>query len=200
MSSNRATGLTVRYVSYSMTMRILRRRDRRAHDEEFVAYYAARAGHLRNTAYLLCGDWHLAEDLTQTAFTKLYRAWARIDRHDVLDQYARRVLLRAFLDEHRRPWRRERAVLPGDETLDAVVPEHRGVEDRQVLKTALLRIPKGRRAVLVLRFWADLSVEQVAEVLGCSAGTVKSQTARGLDNLREVLGDAFEPISPGGQS
>ncbi|WP_327001999.1 SigE family RNA polymerase sigma factor [Dactylosporangium sp. NBC_01737] len=178
---------------------MLRLGGRREHDEEFVAYYAARAGHLRNTAYLLCGDWHLAEDLTQTAFTKLYRAWTRIDRHDVLDQYARRILLRAFLDEHRRPWRRERPIGPHDDALDSIAPEHRGTEDRQVLKTALLRIPKGRRAVLVLRFWADLSVEQVAEILGCSPGTVKSQTARGLDNLRQVLGDAFEPTIPGGQ-
>ncbi|GAA1557599.1 SigE family RNA polymerase sigma factor [Dactylosporangium maewongense] len=187
------------YVSIAMMMRILRR-GRRPHDDEFVAYYAARAGHLRNTAFLLCGDWHLAEDLTQTVFTKLYRAWGRIDRHDVLDQYARRVLLRAFLDERRRPWRRERPT-PDDEVLDASVPDQRGVEDRQVLKRALLRIPKGRRAVLVLRFWADLSVEQVADVLGCSTGTVKSQTARGLDNLREVLGDTLEdlrPTSPGG--
>ena len=185
-----------------MMMRILRRGGRREYDDEFVAYYAARAGHLRNTAFLLCGDWHLAEDLTQTAFTKLYRAWTRIDRHDVLDQYARRVLLRTFLDEGRRPWRRERPTLPDDEALDAVSPDQRGVEDRQVLKTALLRIPKGRRAVLVLRFWADLSVEQAAEVLGCSTGTVKSQTARGLDNLREVLGDALDdlkPTIPGGQ-
>jgi RNA polymerase sigma-70 factor (sigma-E family) len=185
-----------------MMKRILRRGGRREHDEEFVAYYAARAGHLRNTAFLLCGDWHLAEDLTQTAFTKLYRAWTRIDRHDVLDQYARKILLRAFLDEHRRPWRRERPTLPDDEVLDAIVPDQRGVEDRQVLKTALLRIPKGRRAVLVLRFWADLPVEQVAEILGCSAGTVKSQTARGLDNLRQVLGDTLDdlkPTIPGGQ-
>ena len=72
-------------------------------DEEFVSYYQARAEHLRTTAYLLCGDWHLAQDLTQLTFTKLYRGWRRIERHDALDQYARRVLLRAYLDERRRP-------------------------------------------------------------------------------------------------
>ena len=76
-------------------------------DDEFVAFYRARGRHLRDTAYLLCGDWHLAEDLTQITFTKLYRSWRRIERHDVLDQFARRVLMRAFLDERRRPWRRE---------------------------------------------------------------------------------------------
>ncbi|GGM69194.1 SigE family RNA polymerase sigma factor [Dactylosporangium sucinum] len=179
-------------------MGFLRRGGRRGHDEDFVAYYAARAGHLRNTAYLLCGDWHLAEDLTQTAFTNLYRAWGRIDHHDVLDQYARRVLLRAFLDERRRPWRREHPTVPDDAALDSVAVGEDHLENRQVLKTALLRVPKRRRAVLVLRFWADLSVEQVAEILGCSTGTVKSQTSRGLDDLRNALGGALHDLKTSG--
>ena len=160
---------------------------RRAPDDEFVAYYTARADHLRKTAFLLCGDWHLAEDLTQIAVTKLYRSWGRIERHDTLDQYARRVLLRAFLDERRRPWRREFSTIPEDPVLDQTAPST-SPDERLLLRTALLKIPKGRRAVLVLRYWADLSVEQVAQVLGCSIGTVKSQTARGLADLRAVLG------------
>jgi RNA polymerase sigma-70 factor (sigma-E family) len=160
---------------------------RRAPDDEFVAYYTARADHLRKTAFLLCGDWHLAEDLTQIAVTKLYRSWARIERHDTLDQYARRVLLRAFLDERRRPWRREFSTIPEDPVLDQTAPSP-SPDEQMLLRTALLKIPKGRRAVLVLRYWADLSVEQVAHVLGCSTGTVKSQTARGLADLRAVLG------------
>jgi RNA polymerase sigma-70 factor (sigma-E family) len=159
----------------------------RASDDEFEAFYAARADHLRRTAYLLCGDWHLAEDLTQIAVTKLYRSWRRIERHDALDQYARRVLMRAFLDERRRPWRREFSTIPDDPVLDRTAPTAT-TDERMLLRTALLRIPKGRRAVLVLRFWVDLSVEQVADVLGCSIGTVKSQTARGLADLRAVLG------------
>jgi RNA polymerase sigma-70 factor (sigma-E family) len=170
-------------------------RHRRGYEDEFIAYYAARAGQLRNTAFLLCGDWHLAEDLTQTTFTKLYRAWSRIDRHEVLDQYARQVLLRTFLDERRRPWRRERPTLPDDAVLDVTAPEVRGSEDREVLRTALQQVPKRRRAVLILRFWADLSVEQVADILGCSAGTVKSQTSRGLADLREALGDALGDLT-----
>jgi DNA-directed RNA polymerase specialized sigma24 family protein len=76
---------------------------RSARDAAFIHFYAARSDHLRRTAYLLCGEWHLAEDLTQIAVTKLYQAWERVDRHDSLDQYARRILLRAFLDERRRP-------------------------------------------------------------------------------------------------
>jgi RNA polymerase sigma-70 factor (sigma-E family) len=172
-------------------MGMFRRGFRRAYDDEFIAYYAARAAGLRNTAYLLCGDWHLAEDLTQLAFTKLYRAWARIDHHEVLDQYARKVLLRTFLDERRRPWRREMPTEPEDAVLDVTAPEVRGPEDREVLRGALQMVPKRRRAVLILRFWADLSVEQVAEILGCTTGTVKSQTSRGLADLRAALGDEF---------
>jgi RNA polymerase sigma factor (sigma-70 family) len=120
-------------------------------DEEFVAYYAARAGNLRNTAYLLCGDWHLAEDLTQITFTKLYRAWRRIQRHEVLDQYARRVLLRAFLDERRRPWHREMATVPGSSTLDRITSDDAAPDERMLLNTALSRLSARHRAVLVLR-------------------------------------------------
>ena len=172
-------------------------------DEEFVAYYAARAGNLRNTAYLLCGDWHLAEDLTQITFTKLYRAWRRIQRHEVLDQYARRVLLRAFLDERRRPWRREMATVPGSSTLDRIASDDAAPDERMLLDTALSRLSARHRAVLVLRFWDDLSVEQVADILRCSTGTVKSQTSRGLAALRAVLGTGqldLERPTPRGQS
>ena len=154
-------------------------------DSEFTAYYAARGSTMRNTAYLLCGDWHLAEDLTQIAFAKLYRVWRRLQRRDALDAYVRRVLLRAFLDERRKPWRREHSVEPGSAVLD---PTQETVGGQEVeLREALAAVPPRQRAVLVLRFWADLSVEQTAEALGCSTGTVKSQTARGLATLREAL-------------
>jgi RNA polymerase sigma-70 factor (sigma-E family) len=156
-------------------------------DREFADYYAARGARMRTTAYLLCGDWYLAEDLTQIAFTKLYRAWRRLDGHEVLDQYVRRILLRVFLDEKRRPWRREFSA--GDEgvRLDRPV-QPPDVESRLVLRAALASLPARQRAVLVLRFWDDLSIEQVSEVLGVPAGTVKSQTARGLERLRAVVG------------
>jgi len=163
---------------------------RRPIDEDgFVAFYADRGEQLRNTAYLLCGDWHLAEDLTQTTFTKLYRAWGRIERHDTMDRYARQVLLRAFLDERRRPWRREHATTPESAALDGPAGGADDPSDRLLLRTALLRLTKRRRAAVVLRFWADLSVEEVAELLGCSTGTVKSLTARGLADLRAMLAD-----------
>jgi RNA polymerase sigma factor (sigma-70 family) len=117
-----------------------------------------------------------------------------VDRHEALDQYLRRTLVRVFLDERRRPWRREYATEPGA-TFDAAVRDT-GTEDRLVLLSALAAVPPRQRAALVLRFWADLPVEQVADILGCSAGTVKSQTARGLQTLRGVL-DQAQPATTG---
>jgi RNA polymerase sigma-70 factor (sigma-E family) len=160
---------------------------RHAPDDDFVAYVKSRAHHLRSTAYLLCGDWHLAEDLTQTTFTKLYQAWHRIEKHETIDAYARRVLLRAFLDERRRPWRREHPTEPNNAMLDRLVHHDPAADDSTVLHAALMSLSQRHRAVLVLRFWLDLPVEQVAATLGCSTGTVKSQTSRGLSRIREIL-------------
>jgi RNA polymerase sigma-70 factor (sigma-E family) len=157
-------------------------------DREFGDYYVSRAPAMRSTAFLLCGDWHLAEDLVQTAFTKLYLAWNRIGRHGSLDPYVRRVIFRAFLDHRRRPWRREHPTEPAA-TPDAPGPDG-STEDRVVLLRALGALPARQRATLVLRFWEDQSVDECAQLLGVSAGTVKSQTARGLDKLRDVLGAA----------
>ncbi|MBO4164121.1 SigE family RNA polymerase sigma factor [Micromonospora antibiotica] len=153
-------------------------------DTAFAAYFAARSEAMRGTAYLLCGDWHRAEDLVQTAFTKLYLVWNRVSRHEVLDAYVRQILVRTFLDERRRGWwRRERV---GDEQTDRPTPPE-SPETRLVLLQALAAVPPRQRAVLVLRYWEDQSVEEAAALLGCSAGTVKSQSARGLDTLRGLL-------------
>lgn len=170
----------------------------RRRDADFVAYYEARAAAVRKTAYVLCGDWHLAEDLTQTAFTKLYQAWHRLERYEALDSYVRQTLLRTFLDDRRRPWRREYAIGPESPVFDAPTTDAAEVGDREILLAALARIPKRRRAVLVLRYWEDLPVEQVAEMLGCSPGTVRSQASRGLADLRTVLGDDLRELLPGG--
>src|SRR6476469_402939 len=154
-------------------------------DKEFAAYFASRSGAMRGTAYLLCGDWHRAEDLVQNAFVKLYRAWNRIAEHHKLDAYTRRVLVRTFLDENRRGFfHRER---PTAEQTDRAAPPAGGVEDRMVLLRALADVPPRQRASLVLRFWEDLSIEETAKSLGCTAGTVKSQVARGLAAMRDVV-------------
>jgi RNA polymerase sigma-70 factor (sigma-E family) len=153
-------------------------------DVAFAEYFAARSDAMRATAYLLCGDWHRAEDLVQTAFTKLYLAWHRVSRHEVLDAYVRQMLIRTFLDDRRRGWwRRERVTdAPADRAQPAQEPEN-----RLVLLRALADVPPRQRAVLILRYWEDLSVEETAAILRCSSGTVKSQAARGLQTLRGLL-------------
>jgi RNA polymerase sigma-70 factor (sigma-E family) len=154
-------------------------------DREFADYFASRSNTMRGTAFLLCGDWHRAEDLVQTAFVKLYRAWHRIAQHQTIVAYTRRILVRTFLDETRRGFfHREQ---PTAEHTERSMPVTGSVEDRMVLLHALTEVPPRQRAVLVLRFWEDLSIEDTAKAMRCTAGTVKSQTARGLDALRDLV-------------
>jgi RNA polymerase sigma-70 factor (sigma-E family) len=154
-------------------------------DAAFAEYFAARSDAMRGTAYLLCGDWHRAEDLVQTTFTKLYLAWRRVARHEVLDAYTRQILVRSFVSEVRRGWFRKERVT--DTPVDLPVAAPGSSEDRIVLLAALGRVAPRQRAVLVLRYWEDLSVEETARALNCTTGTVKSQAARGLQTLRGVL-------------
>jgi RNA polymerase sigma-70 factor (sigma-E family) len=161
-----------------------RRADKRADtDREFTAYVTARAPALRRTAYLLCGDWHRAEDLTQSALARLYLAWSRARRTGAVDRYARKIVVRVFLDERRRMWRRE---VPTADLPESAIAGPTS-EDRLVVLEALNLVPDRQRAALVLRYWEDLSIGETAEVLGCSEGNVKSQTARGLAALRSHL-------------
>ena len=165
-------------------------------DEEFTAYVVARSRLLRRSAYLLCGDWHRAEDLTQTALTKVYVAWARVSRADNVDGYVRTLLVRTYLDEERTRWRRER---PTGEPLDGVRPDPAADTDERLdLVRALGALPARQRAAVVLRCWEDLSIAEVARTLDCSEGTVKSQTSRGLAVLRDRL--APVPCVPEGRS
>jgi RNA polymerase sigma-70 factor (sigma-E family) len=154
-------------------------------DREFRAYFEARAGVLRRTAYLLCGDWHRAEDLAQTALAKLYVAWPRISRDGQVDAYVRKIVVRAAIDDSRRWFRRhERAMSAVPDTVPAPAP---GVDDVLDVRRALADLPIGQRAVVILRYWEDLPVAETAELLGCSEGTVKSQAAKGLATLRRLL-------------
>lgn len=154
------------------------------YDAEFSSYVAARGPALRRTAFLLCGDWHRADDITQAALIKLYGAWVRVEHGQGVDAYARRVVLRVFLDEQRRPWRRERSygVVP-----DVAATAGTGFEERDQLRTALGRMPPQQRAIVVLRYWDDLSIAEVADLLDISQGAVKSQASRGLAALRVQL-------------
>ncbi|MGW6281296.1 SigE family RNA polymerase sigma factor [Kribbella sp. NPDC055071] len=154
-------------------------------DAAFEAYFAARSDAMRGTAYLLCGDWHRAEDLVQQTFTKIYLVWRRIQRHEAMDSYTRQTLVRTFLSERRRGWFRNESV--GSQEIDRPAPSSARPDDRLILLDALAKVPPRQRAVLVLRYWEDQSVEQTAAMLDCSEGNVKSQAARGLATLRGLL-------------
>lgn len=157
---------------------------RASRDEEFTEFVAARQTHLRRVAYACCGDWHRADDLLQTALAKLYVAWPRIRRHGSPEAYVRQIIVRANIDESRRPWRRERAGLDG---LDVPAREPLGTEERSALFDALQELPEMQRKVAVLRHWLGLSVAETATELGISEGTVKSHSSRALDRLQKVL-------------
>lgn len=161
-----------------------------AGDRDFRAFAAGRLAPLRRLGFLICGDWHLAEDAVSTVMTKLYIAWPDMGRVTNLDAYVRTMLVRAIVDERRRPWRRETPAIdaaPGGR----VSGETARIDDHLLLREALARMPTRRRAVLVLRYFQNLSVEETATALGCSTGTVKSQTARGLAALRDLVDGAF---------
>jgi RNA polymerase sigma-70 factor (sigma-E family) len=150
---------------------------------DFVAFYRARGPALQRVAFLLCGDRFAMEDLVQTTFVKLYRAWPRL-RGETIEAYARQVLVRTYLAERR--LRRSREV-PSDNLPDRSGPDadHAARVD---IQRALAALPARQRAVVVLRFWEDLSVAETAEVLGIGAGTVKSHSARALTTLRVLTG------------
>lgn len=151
---------------------------------EFVV---SRMDGLRRTAYLLSGDWHTADDLVSSALGKLFRSWKRVSAMQNPDAYLRKILLRVWLDERRRPWRREYAREQVPES-SAPYSDLDKVIDRITLLNLLAELSPRRRAVLVLRYFCDLSVEDAAAALGCAPGTVKSQTARALETLRARLG------------
>jgi RNA polymerase sigma-70 factor (sigma-E family) len=164
----------------------------RPQDEtEFTEFAATTIRRLRRTAYLMCGDWHRAEDAAQDALVKVYRRWNRIQRGEGLNSYAQRCVVTAVFDQSRKPWRRE--YLDDTEGAVVVTPDAvRPVDDRL---QALAVLPPSQRACVVLRHYADLSVEQTADILRISPGGVKSQTSRGLTRLREVL-DHTERSAP----
>ena len=157
----------------------------RARDDEFTAYVAARQGHLRRVAYAVVGDWDLAEDVLQTALSKLYVAWPRLHRDGREDAYVRQIIVRSHLDEVRRPWRRRES--SGLEGWDAAAREPLPTEQRSALFDALQALPPMQRRVVVLRHWLGLSVDETADDLRISPGTVKSYSHRALERLRVVL-------------
>ena len=157
-------------------------------DADFAAYMAARQPSLLRTAYLLTGDRHTAEDLVQTAFAKLYLSWDRVERRELVDGYVRRILV----NEHSSLWRR---AFKRREVVSADLPETPAQQARHddgesaALWAFVQTLPRKQRAVIVLRYYEDLSEAETAEVLGISVGTVKSQASRALAAMRSRVHD-----------
>jgi RNA polymerase sigma-70 factor (sigma-E family) len=151
---------------------------------DFGEFVAARSSHLIRLAYVLTGDQHAAEDLLQSALAKAAAHWGRI--HSAPEAYVKQIIYREQVS-----WWRRRSRQP--ETAMAQVPDRvaappsAGVEERLALHEALRALPPGKRAVLVLRYLEDLPEAQVADILGCSVGTVRSQTHKAIAQLKSVL-------------
>jgi RNA polymerase sigma-70 factor (sigma-E family) len=154
-------------------------------DEEFREFARSRASPLHHSAYLLCGDWHLAHDLVQEALVKAYRHWPRVQQADSPDAYVRRILL----NEVRGRWRRRKSAMPvarfGIEPVVSDAADE--IARRDGLLQALLALPMQQRATVVLRYLEGMSERETAALLGCSEGTVKSQSSRALHALRAFL-------------
>jgi RNA polymerase sigma-70 factor (sigma-E family) len=152
-------------------------------DEEFEAYMAARQPSLLRTAYLLTGDRHTAEDLVQTALAKLYLSWDKVQRRELVDGYVRRILV----NEHNSLWRRawkKREVTTDTIPDRAAETDHHDHGQSAALWDFVQTLPRKQRAVIVLRYYEDLSEAEVANILGISVGTVKSQASRALAAMR----------------
>lgn len=150
----------------------------------YVQYVTERQTALRRTAYLLTGDRHRADDLVQDTITKVYVQWRRVSAADNVDAYVHTILVRTYADDRRSRW--SAMQLFGDPPDGrATAPSDPGT--RFALADALRQLAPKQRATLVLRFYCDFSVEQTARTLGCSTGTVKSQTSNALDALRRLI-------------
>jgi RNA polymerase sigma-70 factor (sigma-E family) len=161
------------------------RRMRRQDEVDFTEFATAAVRRLRRTAYLMCGDWHRAEDAAQDALVRVYKAWDRLDRQAGLNTYAHKAVVSVVLDQAKRPWRREHVV---DEPVERPLADAVGtIDNRLLVIQALAELPPRQRACVVLRHYTDLSLEETATVLGIGVGTVKSQSSRGLATLRELL-------------
>jgi RNA polymerase sigma-70 factor (sigma-E family) len=154
-------------------------------DQDFVCFVASRQAALRRAAWLLTGDEDLAEDLVQTALIKVWPRWAKISAAGAADAYVRRVLVTTYFSWWRRKWRSE---VPGAVPELAGVDQTDAVDLSHAVRAALLSLPRRQRVAVVLRYYEDLSEQQTAVALGCSVGTVKSQTSRALARLRTYPG------------
>jgi RNA polymerase sigma-70 factor (sigma-E family) len=157
----------------------------RERDAEYTDYVTARLPSLRRLAAVLCDDRQRADDLVQATLTKLYVHWGRVRTASHPDAYARAVLVREFIHEQRSSWVKRVSLRGQVNDSPAAVVDHDAALD---LRAAVAALPTRQRATLVLRFYCDLNIDQSAEILGCSPGTVKSQTSRALEAVRRSIG------------
>ena len=153
-------------------------------ERRFASWSAAQAPGLHRLAYLLCGDWHEAEDRVQDALSKAALHWRRIERVEHPDAYVRRILVNECKSMWRRSWWRLR---PGEPVEVGVSDATDAVDARADLMHALRRLPLRQRATVVLRYYEDLSEAETARVLGCSIGTVKSQLHKAMRALQQTM-------------
>jgi RNA polymerase sigma-70 factor (sigma-E family) len=160
-------------------------------DEDFSSYMHARQPSLMRTAYLLTGDRHTAEDLVQTAFAKLYLSWDKVNDRDSVDGYVRRILVNEHNSLWRRAWKRRETSTdePPDRPHHDAYDSGTGAELWDLVQT----LPKKARAVVVLRYYEELSEAETADALGISVGTVKSQASRALATLRDRAPHTLNP-------
>ena len=162
-------------------------------EEEYLEFAGSRAASLHRTAYLLCGDWHLADDLVQETLVQTFRHWRRVQRADNQNAYVKRILINEFY----RHWRRYGGlpVSADNDRLEVAVPDISDeVVNRADLLRALLTLPARQRATVVLRYLEGMSERETAAVMRCSEGTVKSQTARALNTLGGCLKHKESPL------
>jgi len=163
-------------------------------DPSFEEFVNARSTALLRTAFLLSGDRGHAEDMLQSALLRAARHWPRV--RDAPDAYVRKILINLSHDRRRWLFRRPReAPLPADPDLvHARDPAFDQIDERGYLVHLLAALPIRQRQVLILRYFEDLSIEQTAQLLNCTTGTVKSYANRGLARLRELLADGAEHL------
>jgi RNA polymerase sigma-70 factor (sigma-E family) len=155
--------------------------------KDFDMYVRERLPALRRSAYLLCGNCDRGDDLLQRVLVDLYVYWSRARKAENLDAYVHTILVRRFADERRSGWARWVRLRDPDKSPDLPAPSNDNPDARMDIVAALATLPPRQRAVIVLRFLQDMSVEQTAEAMGCSCGTVKSHTSRALGALRALL-------------
>lgn len=187
----RAAAMAVEEVSAVGTDQRARSKAERR-DAEFTEYLAARQAALLRTAYLVCGDRHQAEDVLQTALAKLYLSWDKVRDRGALDAYVRRIVVNETTSAWRRPWHRRERVT---DVLPETAAHHDAYDEGQsaALWDVVRSLPPRARAVVVLRYYEQLTEAETAQTLGISTGTVKSQCSRAMTLLRERTPAHLQP-------